>query len=68
MLAPLVRRSLENWVQRGPDALTGPVARGDHETVERHREAIALHSPDLLELYDLLAARTELIARGEVPG
>ena len=68
MLAPLVRRSLENWVERGPEALTGPVARGDHETVESHREAIALHAPELLELYDLMAERTELLARGKVSG
>jgi len=58
VLAPLVRRSLDNWVERGPDALTGPVARGDRETVERHREALSTHYPDLLELYDLLAERT----------
>ena len=68
MLAPLVRRSLENWVERGPEALTGPVARGDRETVESHREAIALHAPELLELYDLMAERTELLARGKVSG
>ncbi len=68
MLAPLVRRSLENWVERGPEALTGPVARDDRETVESHREAIALHAPELLELYDLMASRTELLARGKVSG
>lgn len=68
MLAPLVRRSLENWVERGPEALTGPVARGDRETVESHREAIALNAPELLELYDLMARRTELLARGKVSG
>lgn len=68
VLAPLVRRSLENWVERGPDALTGPVARGDRETVESHRRAIERSSPELLELYDILAARTELLARGRVAG
>lgn len=58
VLAPLVRRSLENWVERGPEALTGPVARGDSETVERHREAIAERAPDLLELYEVMARYT----------
>ncbi|MFM9044434.1 MAG: Rossmann-like and DUF2520 domain-containing protein [Solirubrobacterales bacterium] len=65
VLAPLVSRSLENWVERGPEALTGPVARGDTETVERHREAIAERAPDLLELYEVMARYTaKLSARG----
>lgn len=67
ILAPLVRRSLENWVERGPEALTGPVARGDSETVERHRAAIAERAPDLLELYEVMARYTEkLSSRGAV--
>ena len=67
VLAPLVRRSLENWVERGPDALTGPVARGDSETVERHRAAIAEQAPDLLELYEVMARYTaRLSSRGAV--
>lgn len=65
VLAPLVRRSLDNWVERGPEALTGPVARGDTETVERHREALSTHSPELLELYDLLAERTARMSTKE---
>jgi predicted short-subunit dehydrogenase-like oxidoreductase (DUF2520 family) len=68
VLAPLVRRSLENWIERGPEALTGPVARGDRETVESHRLTIGLHAPELLDLYDALVSRTESLARGEVSG
>jgi len=38
---PLVRRSLENAFDAGPAAaLTGPVARGDVETVGRHLDAL----------------------------
>ena len=29
LLAPLVLRTAANWAERGPDALTGPIARGD---------------------------------------
>jgi len=68
VLTPLVRRSLENWIERGPDALTGPVARGDRETVESHRLAIGLHAPEMLDLYDALVSRTESLARGKVSG
>lgn len=52
-LDPLMRRVIENDFQ-----LTGPIERGDWETVERHRAAIAEHSPALLEAYDALAALT----------
>ena len=38
-------------------ALTGPVARRDVETIRLHRDALAC-SPDLLELYALLAGET----------
>jgi predicted short-subunit dehydrogenase-like oxidoreductase (DUF2520 family) len=62
LLAPLVLRTAANWAERGPAALTGPIARGDHTTVERHREALAESAPDLLPVYDALAARAEAVA------
>ena len=34
------------------DALTGPMRRGDHEVVRRHRDAIARWSPERLPLAD----------------
>jgi predicted short-subunit dehydrogenase-like oxidoreductase (DUF2520 family) len=52
-LDPLMRRVIENGF-----ALTGPIERGDWETVERHRAAIAEHAPDVLEAYDALARLT----------
>ncbi len=58
VLAPLVRRSLENWIADGPAALTGPIARGDDDTVERHRQALSRSEPGLLPLYDALAGAT----------
>ena len=51
-LVPLVRATVENWARLGPDALTGPAARGDLATLERHRETIRDRAPDLLALYD----------------
>lgn len=62
LLAPLVRRSAANWSERGAGALTGPIARGDEETVERHLEALAALCPELLETYLALAARSRAIA------
>jgi predicted short-subunit dehydrogenase-like oxidoreductase (DUF2520 family) len=48
-----MRRVIDNGFQ-----LTGPIERGDWETVERHRAAIAEAAPDLLPAYDALATLT----------
>ena len=62
-LVPLVRASVDNWAALGgAAALTGPIARGDEATVERHREAIARRAPDLAPLFDALAAATRTLA------
>lgn len=62
LLSPLVLRSAANWSERGADALTGPIARGDEATVERHREAIEEQTPALTKLYDALAERAREVA------
>jgi predicted short-subunit dehydrogenase-like oxidoreductase (DUF2520 family) len=64
-LVPLVRATVENWAAMGPDrALTGPIARGDRETVDRQRQAIQERTPDLLPLFDALAEATRTLAAG----
>jgi len=63
LLAPLVRRTVDNWAQHGPEAaLTGPVARGDRATVARQRAAVDRHAPELLDLFDELVAATVALA------
>ncbi len=63
LLAPLVRRTVDNWVALGPEAaLTGPVARGDEQTVSAQRRAISAASPQLLPLFDALVERTQALA------
>jgi predicted short-subunit dehydrogenase-like oxidoreductase (DUF2520 family) len=53
MLVPLVRASVDNWAELGGErALTGPVARGDLETIARQREAVAERTPELMGLFD----------------
>ena len=52
-LEPLMRRTIENGFE-----LTGPIERGDWETVESHRAAIRGVRPDLEPLYDVLAGAT----------
>jgi predicted short-subunit dehydrogenase-like oxidoreductase (DUF2520 family) len=65
LLAPLVMRTVANWAERGAGALTGPIARGDAATVERHTEAIRELAPELLALYRALAERTAAVAAGK---
>jgi predicted short-subunit dehydrogenase-like oxidoreductase (DUF2520 family) len=68
LLAPLVRATLENWIDQGPErALTGPVARGDEETVKRQRDAIAQQAPELLALFDALVTATRSLASEAQP-
>ena len=62
-LAPLVLATAEQWARLGPEAaLTGPIARGDEGTVERHRAAIAERTPELLPVWTELAAVTRAVA------
>jgi predicted short-subunit dehydrogenase-like oxidoreductase (DUF2520 family) len=63
VLVPLVRATVENWAAAGgPSALTGPIARGDEQTVARQRDAVAQRAPDLLPLFDVLAGATRALA------
>jgi predicted short-subunit dehydrogenase-like oxidoreductase (DUF2520 family) len=62
LLTPLVLRTAANWAERGGAALTGPIARGDEDTVERHREAIEAVAPELVAAYEALAERARAIA------
>jgi predicted short-subunit dehydrogenase-like oxidoreductase (DUF2520 family) len=52
-LLPLMRRTMENNFE-----LTGPIARGDRETIERHVAAIRAREPQLEPLYAALAEAT----------
>lgn len=52
-LVPLMRRTIENNFD-----LTGPIARGDWATVDRHLEALAANLPDLVPFYRALAEAT----------
>jgi predicted short-subunit dehydrogenase-like oxidoreductase (DUF2520 family) len=64
LLAPLVLRTAANWSERGADALTGPIARGDAATVDRHLATLRERAPELVPLYEALADRTREIAEG----
>lgn len=61
-LEPIVRTAVDNWIRTGPAALTGPIARGDHGTVQRQRQALADRLPADLPLFEALVTATETLA------
>lgn len=63
VLKPLVMGTLSNIENAGPvDALTGPIVRGDVDTVRAHVAAIGRDAPQMLALYKTLGRYTVDIA------
>ncbi len=58
MLGPLLGAALENVLAVGDAALTGPVARGDAETIAAHVNAISAAAPQALPAYLAMARLT----------
>ena len=56
-LVPLMRRTIDNGFE-----LTGPIVRGDWETVDAHLRTIREHEPELEPLYRALADATARLA------
>ena len=62
-LLPLLKGTINNIDNIGlPNCLTGPVARGDLGTIERHLSALEAKSPSLLTTYKELGLQTIPIA------
>lgn len=69
-LVPLLRGTVTNLERVGlPRALTGPIARGDADTIEIHTREIARVRPDLLPIYQALGLWTLPVAeeKGAMP-
>jgi len=66
MLKPLIYGSLNNIENVGiPNALTGPISRGDVITVEKHIKGMEQMFPEVLPLYKKLGEYTVKIARAK---
>jgi predicted short-subunit dehydrogenase-like oxidoreductase (DUF2520 family) len=62
-LLPLLRTTIDNIETTGiPQCLTGPIARGDGGTINKHFKALQTVSPDLVPLYRELGIKTIPIA------
>ncbi|KUK10411.1 MAG: NADP oxidoreductase, coenzyme F420-dependent [Clostridia bacterium 41_269] len=63
-ILPLMEGTLENLRHLKPSAaLTGPIARGDAETVEAHLRALKAKVPQYLEVYRLLGLEALKLSR-----
>jgi len=58
LLGPLLEAALDNALRHGDRALTGPVSRGDVDTVRLHLRTLARTVPELVDPYRAQAART----------
>ncbi len=70
MLGPLLRSVAENVESLGfPEALTGPVRRGDPAAIERHFDLVSARVPEAVPLYLAAVAAQVPLARklGEGP-
>ncbi len=62
-LIPLVTGTFRNIQSLGvPQALTGPISRGDVETLKKHLEALDTYALELLSVYLELAEYTVKVA------
>lgn len=61
-LLPLAQGTLENLSRAGSQALTGPIARGDTITVDKHLHTLGENTPELLDFYRQLGKLTADIA------
>jgi predicted short-subunit dehydrogenase-like oxidoreductase (DUF2520 family) len=62
-LVPLMRGVIENGFQ-----LTGPIARGDWDTVDAHLAAIRSRAPEIEPVYSALAEATRAVAQKDARG
>jgi predicted short-subunit dehydrogenase-like oxidoreductase (DUF2520 family) len=58
ILRPLLRAALDNALAEGDSALTGPIVRGDVNTVRAHLAELARAAPESLPSYVALARAT----------
>lgn len=66
-LLPLTESSLQNVKETGFDgSLTGPISRGDVETIQRHIDKLSSH-PELLAVYKSLGSQTLKLVDGMNP-
>jgi predicted short-subunit dehydrogenase-like oxidoreductase (DUF2520 family) len=61
--APLIKQTIANVAKKGAlKSLSGPIERGDIETVKTHLEDLAAKAPELSEIYKAMGRETAKLA------
>jgi len=61
---PLILSTIENLTKRGPaETLTGPLSRGDFDTLRYHLKYLQKHHPNLKEAYRVLGTRLAALSK-----
>jgi len=69
VLEPLIQQTLKNIAKQDTaQALSGPIERGDVDTVRKHLAAITRRRPELVQLYEALAGQTLALAARKLRG
>jgi predicted short-subunit dehydrogenase-like oxidoreductase (DUF2520 family) len=64
VFGPIMSTTMENVIKTSPpSALTGPIVRGDMQTINLHLDALARYAPHLLPIYTISGIETARIAR-----
>src|ERR1041385_4485876 len=64
VFGPLMTTAMENTVKHSAgEALTGPVLRGDHSTIELHLKTLAHYAPEFLPLYTVGGIEVARVAK-----
>ncbi|MDO5524312.1 MAG: DUF2520 domain-containing protein [Bacteroidia bacterium] len=64
---PLLQSVIDNLKNKNcKDALTGPIKRGDENTVRMHIESLSTFMPEMKELYTLMGEETRKMLQEEV--
>lgn len=62
-IRPLIESSMRNALERSPlEALTGPIERGDENTIRKHLKALRRALPRLVEAYSSLGSQSVELA------
>jgi len=64
LLMPLIQGSVDTLVQSGlPDAITGPISRGDTKTIEKHLHALGNEPESSLQFYKMMGLEALKLAK-----
>ncbi|CAN5556730.1 DUF2520 domain-containing protein [soil metagenome] len=63
LIAPLIRGTLDNVAKASPEeVLTGPILRGDVDTIRQHGISLRQHLPHLVPVYSAMGIETVRVA------